>query len=204
MSGFSSVFKEVQEKAKEAAQRESLGEVLGKINSELFAEEKRFGQDFEEQIKRSLDERDTVDQAQRDAESARTLLNQVQDRNQSRVGDTRSQPEVEAVGKQRELDSVTAQANAANNARVADEDFKTRTLQTLVQRGTQLENQAVQTASKGAQLEQQREAANERAQANSGGGLGSIIGAGAGFAFGGPTGAMIGSQIGGTAGRSFL
>lgn len=175
---------------------------LNRINGELFSEEKRFGGLLEEKIKRSLDNRDTVDQAQRDAESARTVLSQVDDRNRSRVGDVRSEPQVEASRDRRELNDVIAQADAANNARVSDEDFKTRTLQTLVQRGSQVENQALQTARKGANLEQQRQAANEKAQANSGGTLGSLVGAGAGFLVGGPTGAMVGSQVGGSVGRS--
>lgn len=176
-----------------------LDDKLNEINSVLFNQEQRFGGLLEDRLKRSLDERNTVDDAQRDAEAARTLLTQVQDRNRSRVGDTRSAPALDAESARRARNSVVNVADAANTARIADEDFRTRTLQTLVDRGTQLQQQAVQTASSGAQAEQQRQSANARAAQQSGG-FGQLLGAGVGFAFGGPGGAAAGAQIGGSLG----
>lgn len=183
---------------------EDLGidEALADVNNKLHRKQSRFGQVTEERLKRSMENRDTVDEATANAEKARTLLSGMDERNTSRVGDTRSGPEQEATEMRRALNKKKATADAANNARVEDEEFKNQTLQTLVDRGTQLSKTAQSGLSKAASMEQKRQAANERAEAEAGGGVGSLLGAGVGFAVGGPMGAAAGSQIGGSAGKA--
>ena len=174
---------------------DNLDESLGIINQRLHDRYEQHGQRTEDRLIDAYESRDTVDESTREAEQARSLMSAAEDRNRSRVGDTRSAPEQEQAERTRALDEVRATADARTNARVQDREFKDRTLNTLVNQGTNIRNAAQGGMGAAAGMQQQRQAANQQADEQTSG-VGAAAGAGIGFAVGGPAGAMVGGSAG--------
>lgn len=142
---------------------EKLDDVLADINLKLYEEYQRVGVPAEERLFKQLDV-DTTKDAMRDAIKSRRLLGQIDERNKSRFGVTQNVAQRGASRRADRLSAVTAEAEAGNTARLADQDTRMRTLETLINQGTGLRNAAQQGLGVAAQNEQARDAAHQAAK----------------------------------------
>lgn len=160
-----------------------LDSVLAEINQRLYREYEEVGIPAEERLFDAYRTRDTTESAMKDAIKARRLLGEVDDRNASRYGV--SKPTGAEAGydrTQKRLGNLTTQAGAFNDAKLADEDFKLNTLQTLIGQGNRLRNAAQGGLGSAASGEANRDMAYQNAKTQARGNKMNLLGTGLGIA----------------------